>query len=118
MTSIRRLRGIAAPRGVVSHNAEPSQTQPTTVMNQAVAHFTIFPCLPLEIKQMIWTMACQTQREETRLLRVAPDPDSCERTSPESRNVKLGIISDASRAAYPIPSMLHACSYSRSLTKK
>ncbi|KAL2065041.1 hypothetical protein VTL71DRAFT_4181 [Oculimacula yallundae] len=79
-----------------------------------LSHFSLFPNLPLGLQQEIWSIAIAHQQyKEKRFLRVAPDSESLGRTDDESHGAQLRIISDLHRRPRLVPSLLHACQYSR-----
>ncbi|KAL5320838.1 hypothetical protein ACEPPN_011648 [Leptodophora sp. 'Broadleaf-Isolate-01'] len=76
--------------------------------------FASFPRLPTELQQEIWSVAIAVQYYmEKRFLRVAPDSESLERNDNDSEVAQIRIISDIHRRPRLVPSLLHACHYSR-----
>ncbi|KAK0119139.1 hypothetical protein ONS96_012206 [Cadophora gregata f. sp. sojae] len=76
--------------------------------------FTVFPQLPMELQQEIWSIAIAVQyHQEKRFLRVAPDPKSLDRTDDDAEHSQLRIISDIHRRPRLVPSLLHVCQHTR-----
>ncbi|KAG4442290.1 hypothetical protein IFR05_002214 [Cadophora sp. M221] len=79
-----------------------------------LATFAPFTRLPTELQQEIWSIAIAVQYyKEKRFLRIAPDSGSLERTDDDSEDAQIRIISDIHRRPRLVPSLLHACHYSR-----
>ncbi|KAH7417269.1 hypothetical protein BKA64DRAFT_295430 [Cadophora sp. MPI-SDFR-AT-0126] len=76
--------------------------------------FTVFPNLPTELQQEIWSIAIAVQyHKEKRFLRVAPDPKTLDRTDDDAEVAQLRIIADIHRRPRLVPSLLHVCQYTR-----
>lgn len=66
-----------------------------------------------------WSIAIAFQYyKEKRLLRVAPDPKSLDRTDDDAEDAQLRIISDIHRRPRLVPSLLHVCQYTRNEASK
>ncbi|XMA20648.1 hypothetical protein WAI453_013439 [Rhynchosporium graminicola] len=139
--TVQRENGPTSPPSISVHSTTPQHGLISTefvVMNdgpispltpvQAIHHcparppstgpyleqFTLFGDLPAELQQEIWSIAISVQYyNEKRFLRVAPDSESLERTDDESTDAQLRIISDVHRRPRMVPTLLHACHYSR-----
>ncbi|PVH88225.1 hypothetical protein DL98DRAFT_192850 [Cadophora sp. DSE1049] len=122
-TSQRDL-GSAAPTSMLiqPHISSPVATVPAVHQLQQLPtgqvpylkRFTVFPQLPTELQQEIWSIAIAVQyHKEKRFLRVAPDPKSLDRTDDDAEVSQLRIISDIHRRPRLVPSLLHVCQYTR-----
>ncbi|KAI6714500.1 hypothetical protein JHW43_003014 [Diplocarpon mali] len=102
---------FAAPQNAI-HGVFPARMAAKLVVKEG-RKFTVFKKLPLEMQYMIWSIAIATQHQEKRLLRVARDSPTLERTIDNATTARLLIISDIYRRKRLVPTLLHTCKYSR-----
>jgi hypothetical protein len=74
--------------------------------------FSLFPFLPVELQNEIWKDAFDTQQSEGRILCVAPD--YMKWTTEGANQPRICIIRSKANPV-PIPTLLHACRYTRAL---